>query len=184
MDDSPNAVQIDGFENEKLNELEAAKRGMFVDEQSTLTRNGIYEVQINSNTNEYGLVFNYEDNDNYATIEFDGNSWAAKGRKSGTNVDIELNESNLPELQADKKYTFELDYQRDDSYELTIDDTTYELGELDVYKGAGHIGVAMGEQGILYSSALTLLPTSTLDPNDKVGDALEWLTDELSLIHI
>ena len=26
--------------------------------------------------------------------------------------------------------------------------------------------------------ALTLLPTSTLDPNDKVGDALEWLTDE------
>ena len=85
---------------------------------------------------------------------------------------------NLPELQADKKYTFELDYQRDDSYELTIDDTTYELGELDVYKGAGHIGVAMGEQGILYSSALTLLPTSTLDPNDKVGDALEWLTDE------
>ena len=65
---------------------------MFVDEQSTLTRNGIYEVQINSNTNEYGLVFNYEDNDNYATIEFDGNSWAAKGRKSGTNVDIELNE--------------------------------------------------------------------------------------------
>ena len=178
LDDSPNAVQIDGFENEKLNELEAAKRGMFVDEQSTLTRNGIYEVQINSNTNEYGLVFNYEDNDNYATIEFDGNSWAAKGRKSGTNVDIELNESNLPELQADKKYTFELDYQRDDSYELTIDDTTYELGELDVYKGAGHIGVAMGEQGILYSSALTLLPTSTLDPNDKVGDALEWLTDE------
>ena len=48
------------------------------------------------------MVFNYEDNDNYATIEFDGNSWAAKGRKSGTNVDIELNESNLPELQADK----------------------------------------------------------------------------------
>lgn len=147
-----------GFgEAETVNKLTSAAGGIFVDEASPVTDNGIYTVKTNGTVNHYGLVFNYKDADNYTAVIFDGKRWMVEGRKAGAGKGIVP--VNQPQaLTEGTAHTLVLDYTDMKKVSLKVDgNDAVELGDLtDLFSGAGKAGLMLGEAGTLYTGAIQL----------------------------
>ena len=53
-------------------------------------------MQMQGSASGYGVVFNYVDAENYATIQYDGSKWIAGGKKNGQDVAVDLSAHNIP----------------------------------------------------------------------------------------
>lgn len=165
-----------GFGNgENAHQLNSVSGGLFIDNASPETDNGIYSVKINGSTNEYGLVFNYKDENNYAAIQYTDSGWIAGGKKDGNPVSVDLSSQIGHASVAEAIYSLSLKYEGNQIDELIIDDVAYTIGQLtDLYSGKGKVGIAAGANTSLYTGAITLAYTVTaeipgVDPSTGVG---------------
>lgn len=157
--------KVAGFGEETVNKL-TSNGGIFVDEMSPETDNGIYTVKLNGSTANYGLVFNYKDADNYAAVRFDGSAWVVEGKKEGAAVTgIALLEQPAA-LTAGEAHTLVLDYSDLKEVTLKVDDAkAAKLGDLSAaFPAAGRVGLCLGEAGTLYTGAVQLSYTKVKEP--------------------
>lgn len=140
--------------------------GIYIDSTSPVTDLHHVTIQMKGSSSQYGVVFNYADADNYATIQYDGSKWIAGGKKAGENVEIDLSSKNIPAIAPEDTRTVRLS-QENGSYKLQISGgadaqqneyATYELGNLEgIYEGAGKVGVVVSEPMTLYVGAISMV---------------------------
>lgn len=140
--------------------------GIYIDSTSPITDFHHVTMQMKGSTSQYGIVFNYADAENYATIQYDGSKWIAGGKKEGQDVEIDLSAKNIPAIAPEDTRTVRL-LQENGSYKLQISGgvntqenayETYELGSLEgIYKGAGKVGVVAAEPMTLYVGAVSVV---------------------------
>lgn len=140
--------------------------GIYVDSTSPITDLKSVTMQLQGTSSKYGIMFNYKDSDNYATIEYNGEKWIAGGKKDGQAVELDLSSLNIPAIAPNDTRTVRI-VKENDSYTLqmsggpntTVDEVvTYDLGQLDgIYKGEGKVGVVASEPMTLYVGTITIL---------------------------
>ena len=164
----PTGETVPGITPGSVSKIEATQRGVYIDSASPVGTMGSMTVQLKGTASQYGIVFNYKDEDNYATIEYDGTKWIAGGKNEGKDVALDLSEHNIPVIKANDTRTFRITKSAD-GYTLLIsggpettkyDYTKYDLGTLDgIYSGDGKSGVVVGEPMTLFAGPVSLVFT-------------------------
>ena len=152
----PASETVAGFAPGRGTKIAAEAAGVYVDSTAPSAANPTYTVQLNGSSNKLGLVFNYQDADNYAAVWYDGAKWVAGGRSGGQDVAaIDLSAQNIP--APDGTRTYRIAYDEAKGYTLTVsagavedataeDARSYELGRLDgIFTGKGKVGLYVGE---------------------------------------
>ncbi|HIQ70171.1 MAG TPA: S-layer homology domain-containing protein [Candidatus Avoscillospira stercorigallinarum] len=188
----PASETVSGFTPGRGTKITASAAGVFVDQASPATDAPTYTVQLAASTAKFGLVFNYQDANNYAAIWYDGSKWVAGGMKNGSAVaSIDLSSYNIPTPAANAARTYRLD-KTGDTYTLTVSagagaedagPTVCTLGALDgIFTGKGKVGVYLAEAGTLYAGPVEVVYelTATVLP-----DPTEYITlqsDEMQVL--
>ena len=184
-----------GFAPGRGTKIAAEAAGVYVDSTAPSAANPTYTVQLNGSSNKLGLVFNYQDADNYAAVWYDGAKWVAGGRSGGQDVAaIDLSARNIP--APDGTHTYRIAYDETKGYTLTVsagavedataeDARSYELGRLDgIFTGKGKVGLYVGEAMTLYAGPIQvvyeLLPTVLPDPGEDSYITLK--SDEMQVL--
>lgn len=179
--DMPESEMVPGFSEGKASKFTTA--GVFVDAASPMTANGTYTVQLSALAAGGGLVFNYTDENNYATIEYTDSGWIAGGKNNGTAVSLPLSSVPAPDGST---HTYRLAHT-ESGYTLTVSGAalesavTYNLGELTgLYTGKGRVGVVNGA-GVLYAGPFELVyAIERVDISDP-EDAITIESDEMKV---
>lgn len=184
-----------GFAPGRATMIAAEAAGVYVDSTAPSAANPTYTVQLNGSSNKLGLVFNYQDADNYAAVWYDGAKWVAGGRSGGQDVAaIDLSAQNIP--APDGTRTYRIAYDEAKGYTLTVsagavedataeDARSYELGRLDgIFTGKGKVGLYVGEAMTLYAGPIQvvyeLLPTVLPEPGEDSYITLK--SDEMQVL--
>lgn len=184
-----------GFAPGRGTKIAAEAAGVYVDSTAPSAANPTYTVQLNGSSNKLGLVFNYQDADNYAAVWYDGAKWVAGGRSGGQDVAaIDLSAQNIP--APDGTRTYRIAYDEAKGYTLTVsagavedataeDARSYELGRLDgIFTGKGKVGLYVGEAMTLYAGPIQvvyeLLPTVLPEPGEDSYITLK--SDEMQVL--
>lgn len=140
--------------------------GVYIDSTSPITDLRYVTMQMKGSASQYGIVFNYADADNYATIQYDGSKWIAGGKKGGESVEIDLSSKNIPAISPEDTRTVRLS-EKNGSYQLQISGgintqedayTAYDLGTLEgICDGSGKVGVIVSEPMTLYVGAVSMV---------------------------
>lgn len=164
----PTGEIIPGLTPGPVSNIAAAQPGVYVDLTSPVAELGSMTVQLKGTSSEYGIVFNYKDNENYSTIQYDGTKWIAGGKSNGAEVNISLAEKNIPAIAPDDTRTLRLAKEAD-GYTLLIsagpftkveDYSSYKLGNLEgIYAGDGKLGVVAGKPMTLYAGPISSVYT-------------------------
>lgn len=163
----PTGEEIPGVTPGPVSKIE--QPGVYVDTTSPVAELGTMTVQLKGvGSNKYGIVFNYKDEDNYATIEFNGSKWIAGGKNDGKDVAVEL-PGSIPAIEAGDTRTLRLSKDEKGEFTLLIsggpetkveDYKTYALGKLDgIYAEDGKLGVKAGEPMTLFAGPMNLVFT-------------------------
>lgn len=191
----PASETVAGFAPGRGTKIAAEAAGVYVDSTAPSAANPTYTVQLNGSSNKLGLVFNYQDADNYAAVWYDGAKWVAGGRSGGQDVAaIDLSAQNIP--APDGTRTYRIAYDEAKGYTLTVsagavedataeDARSYELGRLDgIFTGKGKVGLYVGEAMTLYAGPIQvvyeLLPTVLPDPGEDSYITLK--SDEMQVL--
>ena len=191
----PASETVAGFAPGRGTKIAAEAAGVYVDSTAPSAANPTYTVQLNGSSNKLGLVFNYQDADNYAAVWYDGAKWVAGGRSGGQDVAaIDLSARNIP--APDGTHTYRIAYDETKGYTLTVsagavedataeDAQSYELGRLDgIFTGKGKVGLYVGEAMTLYAGPIQvvyeLLPTVLPDPGEDSYITLK--SDEMQVL--
>ena len=191
----PASETVAGFAPGRGTKIAAEAAGVYVDSTAPSAANPTYTVQLNGSSNKLGLVFNYQDADNYAAVWYDGAKWVAGGRSGGQDVAaIDLSARNIP--APDGTHTYRIAYDETKGYTLTVsagavedataeDARSYELGRLDgIFTGKGKVGLYVGEAMTLYAGPIQvvyeLLPTVLPDPGEDSYITLK--SDEMQVL--
>ena len=191
----PASETVDGFAPGRGTKIAAEAAGVYVDSTAPSAANPTYTVQLNGSSNKLGLVFNYQDADNYAAVWYDGAKWVAGGRSGGQDVAaIDLSAQNIP--APDGTRTYRIAYDETKGYTLTVsagavedataeDARSYELGRLDgIFTGKGKVGLYVGEAMTLYAGPIQvvyeLLPTVLPEPGEDSYITLK--SDEMQVL--
>lgn len=184
-----------GFAPGRGTKIAAEAAGVYVDSTAPSAANPTYTVQLNGSSNKIGLVFNYQDENNYAAVWYDGAKWVAGGRSGGQDVAaIDLSARNIP--APDGTRTYRIAYDEAKGYTLTVsagavedataeDARSYELGRLDgIFTGKGKVGLYVGEAMTLYAGPIQvvyeLLPTVLPEPGEDSYITLK--SDEMQVL--
>lgn len=191
----PASETVAGFAPGRGTKIAAEAAGVYVDSTAPSAANPTYTVQLNGSSNKLGLVFNYQDADNYAAVWYDGAKWVAGGRSGGQDVAaIDLSARNIP--APDGTRTYRIAYDETKGYTLTVsagavedataeDARSYELGRLDgIFTGKGKVGLYVGEAMTLYAGPIQvvyeLLPTVLPEPSEDSYITLK--SDEMQVL--
>ena len=191
----PASETVAGFAPGRGTMIAAEAAGVYVDSTAPSAANPTYTVQLNGSSNKLGLVFNYQDADNYAAVWYDGAKWVAGGRSGGQDVAaIDLSAQNIP--APDGTRTYRIAYDEAKGYTLTVsagavedataeDARSYELGRLDgIFTGKGKVGLYVGEAMTLYAGPIQvvyeLLPTVLPEPGEDSYITLK--SDEMQVL--
>ena len=191
----PASETVAGFAPGRGTKIAAEAAGVYVDSTAPSAANPTYTVQLNGSSNKLGLVFNYQDADNYAAVWYDGAKWVAGGRSGGQDVAaIDLSAQNIP--APDGTRTYRIAYDEAKGYTLTVsagavedataeDARSYELGRLDgIFTGKGKVGLYVGGAMTLYAGPIQvvyeLLPTVLPDPGEDSYITLK--SDEMQVL--
>lgn len=190
----PASETVSGFTPGRGTKITASAAGVFVDQASPATDAPTYTVQLAASTAKFGLVFNYQDANNYAAIWYDGSKWVAGGMKNGSAVDaIDLSSYHIPVPAANAARTYRLD-KTGGSYTLTVsagagaedaDPTVCTLGALDgIFTGKGKVGVYLAEAGTLYAGPVEVVYelTATVLPEPAEGTYITLKSDEMQVL--
>lgn len=184
LEELPAIEQVAGIAPGKVSKITSP--GVYVDGASPATNKAIYTVQLNGTNDTYGLVFNYKDESNYATLSFNG-GWVAGGKVDGSEITpIALTEANIPNPQANVTRTYRLDCTDPNNYILTVSGgpgtaisgaARYELGALSgIYGGEGRVGVIAGADTTLYTG-----PVEVVYPLEEGNQAEFFNISELDM---
>ena len=190
----PASETVPGFTPGRGTKITASAAGVFVDQASPATDAPTYTVQLAASTAKFGLVFNYQDANNYAAIWYDGSKWVAGGMKNGSAVaSIDLSSYNIPTPAANVARTYRLD-KTGDTYTLTVsagagaedaDPTVCTLGDLTgIFTGKGKVGVYLAEAGTLYAGPVEVVYelTATVLPEPAEGTYSTLKSDEMQVL--
>lgn len=184
----PASETVPGFADGTASKITTA--GIHLDSASPVAKQGIYTVQLNGmQANQYGMVFRYKDENNYATIQYDGSQWIAGGKVNGTPVSIDLPQ-DLPALQADQSYICTLDYSQDGAYTMTVKDVANQtesvvnLGALEgICTEKGQVGLISGEGVTLYASPVSVaFPMEAAEVPDPTEHYITLQSDEMQVL--
>lgn len=158
----PTSVNVPGLTPGPVSKI--AESGVYVDLSSPKAEMKNVTMQMQGSASGYGVVFNYVDAENYATIQYDGSKWIAGGKKNGQDVAVDLSAHNIPVIAPDDTRTVRI-AKENGVYTLQMSGgagtaaeefETYDLGNLDgIYEGAGKVGVVVTEDMTLYVGAIT-----------------------------
>ena len=185
LQELPATEQVPGFDTGKVSKIATA--GVYVDSTSPVSNRAIYSVKLNATGPKYGLVFNHKDQDNYATIEYDGAKWVAGGKVAGQPVSIDLSDKNIPAPVANEAHTWSLDYSKETGYSLTMDEDSahsYDLGTLQgICTEKGNVGVVTGEGTTLYAGAINVKSLAeTPDIPDPTTGFITLASNEMQVL--
>jgi len=186
----PESETAVGFSPGRASKLGSTGAGLYIDNASPQTKDGVYTVQLNGSNSNYGLVFRYADPDNYATLQYDGTKWIAGGMKGGQPVSMDLSNFNIPALVAGETRTLRLDYTDSGNYRLVRsgdadnDYQTYDLGALSgIYEGEGQTGLVIGEAMTLYAGAIQVVyELAAVNVPDPVGNYITLQSDKMKVL--
>ena len=189
----PASEIVSGFAPGRGTKITASAAGAFVDQASPATDAPTYTVQLAASTAQFGLVFNYQDANNYAAIWYDGSKWVAGGMKDGSAVaSIDLSSCSIPAPAVNAARTYRLD-KTGDSYTLTVsagagaedaDPTVCTLGALEgIFTGKGKVGLYLAEAGTLYAGPVEVVYelTATELPEPAEGTYITLKSDAMQV---
>lgn len=190
----PASETVSGFTPGRGTKITASDAGVFVDQASPATDAPTYTVQLAASTAKFGLVFNYQDAENYAAIWYDGSKWVAGGMKDGSDVDaIDLSSYNIPAPAVDVARTYRLD-KTGGSYTLTVsagavedattaDAQSFNLGDLTgIFTGKGKVGLYLAEAGTLYAGPVEVVYELTATELPEPTDYITLKSDKMQVL--
>lgn len=154
----PAGEEVPGMPEGPVSKITATEDnlGVYVDTYSPAAAMNSMSVMLKGSAAKYGIAFNYVDDNNYATVEYDGTKWIAGGKKDGNAVNVDLSDKGIPAVKADDVHTYAVKYGAD-GYTFFIDDAEYKLGALkDICTLDGRIGVVVNEPMTLYAGAMEM----------------------------